>query len=138
MTIKLADRWKKAGPGLTCASAVFAAALVLTTDGAGNPVFPLGHFFFCPFKMLTGYDCPLCGMTRSFVHLAHRDMAAAFAANPAGLVLFFAMLVYLAAGWGYLATGHKIAEKVITLKAFAPLTLVVLTVWGVRLIIKIL
>ena len=138
MTNRLADRWRKTGPGLTAASLVLAAALVLKTDGAGNLVSPLGHFFFCPFKMISGMDCPLCGMTHAFVHLAHLDVPAAFAANPAGLVLFLAMLVYLGAGWGYLATGHRIAEKVITLKAFAPLTVVVLGVWGIRLAAKLI
>jgi len=42
-------------------------------------------------------DCPLCGMTRSFVALAHGDLAAAVRFHPAGPLLFVAMAVFVAA-----------------------------------------
>jgi Protein of unknown function (DUF2752) len=42
----------------------------------------------CMTRRLTGLDCPGCGMTRSFIALAHGDLAAAWSYNPAGLWLF--------------------------------------------------
>src|SRR3954465_15376423 len=35
----------------------------------------------CPFRRLTGLPCPGCGMSRSFVALAHGDISDAFAYN---------------------------------------------------------
>jgi hypothetical protein len=56
---------------------------------------PLGGA--CWFHAATGLDCPFCGMTRSFVALAHGQVAAAFRFHPAGPLLFVAMLAFLAA-----------------------------------------
>lgn len=42
----------------------------------------------CTSKRLFNIDCPGCGMTRSFIALAHGDLAAAWSYNPAGLLLF--------------------------------------------------
>lgn len=41
-----------------------------------------GLGFVCPFKAVTGWDCPLCGGTRLGAALLHLDLAAAFAYNP--------------------------------------------------------
>jgi len=40
----------------------------------------------CPFRAVTGWQCPLCGGTRLGAALLHGDVAAAFAANPVVLV----------------------------------------------------
>ena len=40
----------------------------------------------CPFRRLTGLPCPGCGLTRSWVYLAHGRWGDAFAAHPFGLV----------------------------------------------------
>lgn len=42
----------------------------------------------CAFITLTGYPCPQCGMTRSFVFAARGHLVTAFWFNPAGLGLF--------------------------------------------------
>ena len=52
------------------------SALYATT-GRGLP---------CPFRAVTGWQCPLCGGTRLGAALLHGDVAAAFAANPVVLV----------------------------------------------------
>jgi Protein of unknown function (DUF2752) len=61
--------------------AVFAGGLALsalyTTTGLGLP---------CPFRLLTGWDCPLCGGTRMGEALLHGDVPAAFGFNPLALV----------------------------------------------------
>lgn len=41
----------------------------------------------CPFRLVTGWDCPLCGGTRMGGALLHADVAAAIAFNPLALVL---------------------------------------------------
>ena len=40
----------------------------------------------CPFRVVTGWECPLCGGTRMGGALLHGDVAAAFAFNPVALV----------------------------------------------------
>jgi hypothetical protein len=47
----------------------------------------LGLPYTCPSRALLGLPCPTCGMTHAFVALAHGDLAAAVAANPAGALL---------------------------------------------------
>lgn len=40
----------------------------------------------CPFRIATGWDCPLCGGTRLGTALLHGDILAAFTYNPVVLV----------------------------------------------------
>jgi hypothetical protein len=47
------------------------------TTGIGLP---------CPFRAVTGWECPLCGGTRLGAALLRGDLAAAFAFNPLVLV----------------------------------------------------
>jgi hypothetical protein len=51
------------------------------TTGIGLP---------CPFRLLTGWDCPFCGGTRLGSALLHGDVAAAFAYNP---VVFLSLVL---------------------------------------------
>lgn len=44
----------------------------------------------CTSKRLFGWSCPGCGLTRSFISLAHGEWLAAWQYNPAG-PLFFAL-----------------------------------------------
>jgi hypothetical protein len=39
----------------------------------------------CPFRLLTGWNCPLCGGTRMGGALLHGDLAAAWSFNPVAL-----------------------------------------------------
>ena len=61
--------------------AFFAGGLGLSalyaTTGVGLP---------CPFRLLTGWNCPLCGGTRMGGALLHGDIAAAWSLNPVALV----------------------------------------------------
>ncbi len=45
---------------------------------------PERHILFpkCPFKMMTGLDCPGCGSQRALYHMLHFDIATAFHYNP--------------------------------------------------------
>lgn len=51
----------------------------------------------CAMRMVTGIDCPSCGMTTTFSLLMHGDYSAAWRANWAGCVV--ALLALLATGW---------------------------------------
>ena len=85
MTTLPPDRGFRAATGVAylgglAASGVGLSALYAAT-GVGLP---------CPFRMATGWDCPLCGGTRLGAALLHGDLVAAFSYNPlllVGLVL---------------------------------------------------
>jgi uncharacterized protein DUF2752 len=59
-----------------------------------NPASPANQFFpKCPFRFLTGWQCPGCGSTRAFYHLLHFEPIAAFKLNPL-MVLTLPFIVY--------------------------------------------
>src|SRR5437764_8300889 len=48
-----------------------------------NPTSPSNQFFpKCPFRLLTGWQCPRCGSTCAFYQLFHLHPFAAFNMNP--------------------------------------------------------
>ena len=55
-----------------------------------------GFGFPCPFRELTGWECPFCGGTRLGSALLHGDIPAAFAYNP--LVFLSLVLSVLVGG----------------------------------------
>ena len=75
---------------------VMVASLVLTVRDQVQVIVPLIDKPLpgtCTFRRLTGLDCPGCGLTRSFISLAHGQWRAAWGYNPAG-VFFFAIVVF--------------------------------------------
>jgi len=59
-----------------------------------NPASPANQFFpKCPFRLLTGLQCPGCGSTRAFYQLLHLHPIAAFKFNPL-MVLTLPFIVY--------------------------------------------
>jgi hypothetical protein len=62
--------------GAFFAGGVALSALYATT-GLGLP---------CPFRAVTGWDCPLCGGTRMGDALLHGDVSTAFGFNPLAVV----------------------------------------------------
>jgi accessory gene regulator protein AgrB len=59
------------------------------------PPFEKGTLDICVFKNLTNLPCPGCGLTRSFVYLAHGDITDSIRMNPFGIILFLA--------WGWVS-----------------------------------
>lgn len=57
-----------------------------------------GFFPSCPFRFLTGLQCPGCGITRALHNLLHGHLATAFTLNPLFVIalpfLVFALLRY--------------------------------------------
>src|ERR1044072_4837780 len=76
-----AGRWR-AWVGLLGLSAMFlTSALWLPSDNG---------IILCPFRAMTGYPCPGCGMTRAFSAIAHGEPVRAVLYNPLSPVLFLA------------------------------------------------
>lgn len=84
---------------------MFTAAAWLTLAAVGaflfffNPASPSNQFFpKCPFRLITGLQCPGCGSTRAFYQLLHLHPVAAFKLNP----LFILTLPFIIYGFlGY-------------------------------------
>lgn len=70
------------------AAALAGLALVFVVD----PSEP-GHYPLCPFRALTGYDCPGCGATRGLHDLMHGDVVGALDHNVLLLVAIPAALL---------------------------------------------
>ena len=59
-----------------------------------TPASPANQFFpQCPFRTLTGFQCPGCGSTRAFYQLLHLHPIEAFKLNPL-MVLTLPFIVY--------------------------------------------
>jgi hypothetical protein len=49
----------------------------------------------CPFRLATGLPCPGCGLTRSWVYIAHGDFGDAVRANPFGYLTMAAAVALI-------------------------------------------
>lgn len=92
----------------------------------------------CHVKLATGLDCAGCGLTRSFVAIAHGDLAGALALNWLGLPLFGLLLGQIA--WRVAVLAHAPVERRCSWLSdgawllFAGLVLLAVAVWLVRLV----
>ena len=73
-------------------------------------VLAVSVLYRCPFKLLTGIDCPGCGMTRAFMCIILGDPAAAYYYNPLAPALFVQLFGLL---YFQLAAKKKIPRGVI-------------------------
>ena len=88
----------------------------------------------CLTRILTGFDCPGCGMTRALVSLAHGDLAGALAFHPlvpvvAALLvgLFAALTLEAAFGRSLRVEGRQLNRVALFLLALFLLTWVIRT-----------
>lgn len=63
--------------------------------GLGDPHSPSFVFPACPFKALTGWNCPACGGLRMTHDVLHGDLAAAFVDNAFLLIGLPLLLAYV-------------------------------------------
>jgi hypothetical protein len=84
-------RTRRAGGPLAAAATMAAAALALRVRDPHQH----GSWGLCPFKAITGWDCPLCGGLRSVNDLTHGHFADAAHSN----LLLVATLPVIAALW---------------------------------------
>ncbi|MCB9758636.1 MAG: DUF2752 domain-containing protein [Alphaproteobacteria bacterium] len=68
--------------------AVLSIAAWLTPSPAGHGTHQQLGLGQCTLLGLTGYPCPMCGMTTTFSHMAHLQPLAALVTQPFGVVLF--------------------------------------------------
>jgi uncharacterized protein DUF2752 len=97
-------RLSRIGNGLLAlglAAPLVAAASLSPAAVDGGPI-------VCWLRAATGLRCPFCGMTRSFVYLAHGALAAAARAHPAGPLLFAALAVAAGTRAGFLRAAQTI------------------------------
>ena len=80
------------------------------------------HLLPCPFKWLTGCDCPACGTQRSIIHLLRGEIQLSWQANPLGLGILAIVMVYM------------FTSKISTSKWFAARKIAVLVVLAAVLV----
>ncbi len=99
----------------TVAVVVLAAAALLEVRGEVQvEIFGAVLPELCLWRRVLGWNCPGCGITRSFVSLAHGDFAAAWRFHLAGPALFMAVafqLPYRGLKLWRLSQGDKEANK---------------------------
>ena len=84
----------------------------------------------CLFRVLTGFECPGCGMTRMCTSLVMLDFRAAWSYNPVMMCLLPIGVVLIANGIKrYITTGRNVTPKWETAVMIA--MIVVLIVFGV-------
>lgn len=73
------------------ASAVMAMSFLMRVVGSDLVYLPGIHIPLpesCSARILFGFDCPACGMTRAFISISHGQFANAWQFNPASFVVY--------------------------------------------------
>jgi len=109
------------------ALAGLAAALLFLFDPAQIRALPL-----CPFRALTGLDCPGCGALRASHQILHGNLAAAFRLNPL-VILFLPFLGYYLFRYCFAAlSGKPYTEAVVRPVFIWMLLAVIILFWALR------
>ena len=95
---------------LVVATAALLLASPLIYIALVDPHNPNSFFPVCPFRLLTGWNCPGCGGLRMIHDVLHGDLAAAIADNVMLLVG-----IPLLAGWALLR--HRRGKSPLTISA---------------------
>ncbi|GAB18599.1 hypothetical protein GOEFS_059_00330 [Gordonia effusa NBRC 100432] len=127
--------WVSALPAV----AVFGAgAAIFGIAGAWSPAGVTSGPSMCPFREMTGWPCPACGLTRSFVMLAHGDVSQAFSFNFFGPIFFVVGVVaVVVAGWSLVARRPAVLSRFGSWLA-KPATMVVLGLWMAYGVVRII
>ena len=127
------------GIALACAAVLgLAAKLTPAADGVGTHT-ELG-LSRCMWIQQWNLPCPSCGMTTSFAHFAHGNLAASFYVQPMGMVL---ATLTTAAFWvaSYTAVTGKPALRLVRIVPakyyFLPLMFFAIAAWGWKIFIHL-
>lgn len=127
------------GERLTCAILALAAAAVigiaawLQPSPAGVGTHQALGLAPCGWMSGMGIPCPTCGMTTSFAHAAHGDLAASFRAQPMGLLLAVGTAAAGLVALHVAATGSRLGHLLgarLTPRAILALAVLALLAWG--------
>ena len=89
----------------------------------------------CVFHNLTGLPCPGCGLTRSWVSMAHGQFASAFVWHPLGPILFTSALFYTFwSAWIALARPPFPLPMKLQTRIVVGGAIVMLVFWALRLV----
>jgi hypothetical protein len=91
----------------------------------------------CIFHQVTGQPCPMCGATRSFVALAHGDIARSVYLYPLAPVLFLAMLIGIGYGAWAMVTGKRVRLEM-SLRTHQRIGLIILLAFALNWLAKLL
>lgn len=103
-----------------CLAPIVVSAL-MSTDGTTTAFSILGFSIHlktaCLFKLATGYNCPVCGMTRAFIYISHGDVVSAFQMNKAGIPLYCLCVYEVVYRLAYILAGrNKIIKALIKIE----------------------
>lgn len=73
----------------------FKAEKILKYIGIAAGIVFVLFFYKCPIKMITGFDCPGCGMTRAFKSAVMLDFNASFEYHPMFFVIAAEAIYYV-------------------------------------------
>ena len=88
----------------------------------------------CAFHNVTGWPCPGCGLTRSWVSMAHGHVSASLIWHPLGPLLFLMTLGYtIWSGWHALARPSFPMPYKLQNSLIIGFTVLMLSFWAARL-----
>jgi hypothetical protein len=93
---------------LAIAVAVVAASMLLTPGAEHVALFGWDLPPLCVFKAVTGWDCPGCGLTRSFVYMGHAAFLEAFRMHGLGPLLYAVVVLQIPLRIRRLATRYRL------------------------------
>jgi hypothetical protein len=115
--VGVADGRGQTRVALAILSVVLAASAFLPPPQADGRIMHLPSI--CPFYTLTGLPCPGCGLTRSFVCLAHGRFAESFHWHPLGPILFVLAVFFWVDSIVRLRLGRPLFSPPARVKSFA-------------------
>ena len=84
-------------------------AVGLIAAASVDPDRPL-PFDVCAFKLLLGFPCPTCGLTRGLCHALHGDWAVSIGYHPAGILVAAALIGWMLWSLAEAVRGQPMAE----------------------------
>lgn len=82
----------------------------------------------CLYKLMNGFPCPGCGLTRCFVSISHGNFANAFAYHKVGILLYFVILFDIFLRLYLIKKGKECFTKTIKLLVWLPGFLCMITI----------